>query len=193
MLNAARELFIAKGYGATTIEQIAQRAGVSKPTVFNVVGNKQTLLRTVRDVAIAGDDAPVPVAKRPAAANIANAPDQRSAVELIAHHLTNVATRYAEVQEVVHAAAASGDDQLRQLWEAEEQQRLAGARHWVGVLTDKGPLRDGLDTDTAVDILWLLMAPDNYYRLVNRGRWTSDKYQRWLNDSITRMLLPEQP
>ncbi len=61
MLKAARQLFIAQGYGATTVEQIAQRAGVSKPTVFTAVGNKQTVLRTVRDTAIAGDGQPVPM------------------------------------------------------------------------------------------------------------------------------------
>ena len=48
VLQAAHELFIAQGYGATTVEQIAQRAGVSKPTVFSAVGNKQQLLRAVR-------------------------------------------------------------------------------------------------------------------------------------------------
>jgi len=61
VLDAARQLFIAQGYGATTVEQIAQRAGVSKPTVFSAVGNKQMVLRAARDTALAGDGEPVPV------------------------------------------------------------------------------------------------------------------------------------
>ena len=58
VLAAARELFVEQGYGGTTIDQVAARAGVSKPTVFTAVGNKATLLKVVRDVAMAGDDQP---------------------------------------------------------------------------------------------------------------------------------------
>ena len=188
VLEAARQLFIAQGYGATTVEQIAQRAGVSKPTVFSAVGSKQMVLRAVRDTAIAGDDAPVPVARRPATDRIRAEPDQRRAVQLLAQHLTGVASRYAQINEVLHAAADSGDEDLRELWRTEEDQRLTGARFWVDVLTRKGPLRPGLRRDDAVDMMWLLMSPDNYYRLVHQRRWTSGKYQRWLTDSITELL-----
>jgi AcrR family transcriptional regulator len=193
VLQAARALFIAQGYGATTVEQIAQHAGVSKPTVFSAVGNKQTVLRAVRDVAIAGDDEPVPVAKRPATDRIRAEPDQRRAVALLTQHLTGVASRYAEINEVLHAAADSGEDDLRDLWRLEEDQRLTGARLWVDVLTSKGPLRPGLDHGTAVDVLWLLMSPDNYYRLVHRRRWTNQQYQQWLAASITQLLFAEHP
>ncbi len=55
VLDAARELFAAQGYTATTIEQIARRAGVSKPTVFAAVGSKQAILKQLRDIALAGD------------------------------------------------------------------------------------------------------------------------------------------
>ena len=188
VLQAARALFIAQGYGATTVEQIAQHAGVSKPTVFSAVGNKQTVLRAVRDVAIAGDDEPVPVAKRPATDRIRAEPDQRRAVALLTQHLTGVASRYAEINEVLHAAADSGEDDLRDLWRLEEDQRLTGAHLWVDVLTSKGPLRPGLDHGTAVDVLWLLMSPDNYYRLVHRRRWTKQQYQQWLAASITQLF-----
>ncbi|HEY2298744.1 MAG TPA: TetR/AcrR family transcriptional regulator, partial [Jatrophihabitans sp.] len=47
VLAAARELFVTQGYGATTVDQIAAVAGVSKPTVFSAVGNKQNLLAAV--------------------------------------------------------------------------------------------------------------------------------------------------
>src|SRR6478752_4263431 len=80
VLDAARALFVERGYGATTIEQVAATAGVSKPTVFTAVGNKQALLRAVRDVAIAGDDDQVPITGRPAAAAIGDEPDQGLAI-----------------------------------------------------------------------------------------------------------------
>ena len=191
MLEAARQLFISQGYGATTVDQIAQRAGVSKPTVFSAVGNKQMVLRAVRDGAIAGDDVPVPVAKRPATDRIRVEPDQRRAVELLARHLTGVASRYAEVNEVLHAAADGGEEDLRELWETEEGQRLTGAQFWIQTLTSKGRLRPGLSNGAAIDVMWLLMAPDNYYRLVHRRGWTKQKYQRWLAASITELLFAQ--
>jgi AcrR family transcriptional regulator len=188
VVAAARELFVGQGYGATTIEQIAQHAGVSKPTVFNVVGSKPALLRAVRDVAIAGDDAPTPIAQRPTTARIDDAADQRTAVERLSRHLTEVARRYGDVYDVLHAAAAAGEEELRELWATEERERLAGARHWVAVLAKKGRLRPGVDTKTAVDTLWFLMAPGNYTRLVRGRGWTAKKYERWLTAAIGRLV-----
>ncbi|TAJ46729.1 MAG: TetR/AcrR family transcriptional regulator [Herbiconiux sp.] len=42
--EAASELFLEQGYAKTTIEQIAQRAGVSRNTFFNYFGSKSDLL-----------------------------------------------------------------------------------------------------------------------------------------------------
>jgi hypothetical protein len=75
-------------------------------------------------------------------------------VELLAQHLTSVASRYAQINEVLHAAADGGEEDLRELWETEEDQRLTGARFWTGVLTGKGPLRPGLSgTGDAADVM----------------------------------------
>ena len=64
ILAAAQDLFVAQGYVQTTIEQIAERAGVSRPTVFANAGSKRELLKRLRDLALAGDDDPVPVIER---------------------------------------------------------------------------------------------------------------------------------
>ena len=65
VLEAARELFTEHGYVATTIGAVAARAGVSPETVYAAFGNKRSLLSELLDVAIVGDDAPVPVLERP--------------------------------------------------------------------------------------------------------------------------------
>jgi hypothetical protein len=87
------------------------------------------------------------------------------------------------------AGIIGGDEQFK----LEENQRLTGARLWVEVLTSKGPLRPALDTGTAADVMWLLMSPGNYYRLVHRRRWTKQQYQQWLAASITQLLFAEHP
>ena len=65
ILATGRGPFLERGYTATTIDEIAAAAGVSKLTVFTAVGNKAQLLKAARDVAMAGDDGPAPVARRP--------------------------------------------------------------------------------------------------------------------------------
>jgi AcrR family transcriptional regulator len=139
VLDAARALFVEQGYGATTVDQIAARAGVSKPTVFTAVGNKQTVLSAVRDVAMAGDDETVSVVERPLAQRVLAEPDQRRSLQLLAEHITGLCRRYAEIDRVLSGAAGSGDVAIRGLWQTSEDQRLAGARIWAESLHGKGP------------------------------------------------------
>ena len=187
VLAAARELFLAQGYGATTVEQIATRAGVSKPTVFTAVGNKQELLKVVRDVAMAGDDEPVALSERPTAEAMRAEPDQDRAVALAAAAMTGVARRYAGVDEVLRGAAAAGEEGPRALWAASEAQRLTGARIWMTALAAKRPPPEGFDLDAAIDELWLYMAPDQYARLAARG-WDDARIEAWLAARIHDLL-----
>lgn len=190
VLAAAFELFTTQGYGATTVDQIAARAGVSKPTVFSAVGNKQTVLSAVRDVAMVGDDEKLSMVQRPLAEQIRQESDPYRSLELMAGLFTSVNRRYARIDEVLRGAAHSGEPGLRELWETSEQQRLTGARIWATALAAKGPLRDGVDLSTATDVLWLYMAPDQYQRLVHVRGWSDERFQRWLVDSLTGLLLP---
>ena len=190
VLSAARELFLAQGYGATTIEHIAERAGVSKPTVFSAVGNKQELLATVRTVALRGDDEPLTVAEREPWRRILAEPDPYRAIELEVEHLADLWSRYAEIKEVLRGAASSGEPALRELWSTGEKERLIAARRFVTALAAKGPLRQGLDEDTATEITWLHTAPENYHALVAERRWPRARYEHWLIDTLTHALLP---
>ena len=60
IIDAAAELFVERGYGATMLDQVAERAGVAVQTVYFHFGNKSTLLKRALDVAAVGDDEPVP-------------------------------------------------------------------------------------------------------------------------------------
>ncbi|MEU2610469.1 helix-turn-helix domain-containing protein [Micromonospora sp. NPDC007271] len=186
VISAATELFVAKGYGATTVDDVARRAGVSKPTVFTAVGNKAALLSAVRDVAMAGDDLPVAVSDRPPAQQVVEEPDPARAVELLAGVIAGINLRYAAINEAIRGAAAAGEPAARELWETSEAQRLAGARHWTRTLAAKAPLRT--DEATTVDLVWLLMAPDNCHRLVHSRGWTTERYREWIADGLTALL-----
>jgi AcrR family transcriptional regulator len=188
VLRAARELFVAHGYGATTIEQIAARAGVSKPTIFTAVGNKQAVLAAVRDVALAGDDEKVAVIDRPDALRIREASDLATALDLLVDLLAEMNSRYAEVDAVLRGAAFGAEPALRDLWQLAEDQRLTGARFWTTTLVAKGALRPGLELDAAVDLMWHYMAPFQYHQLVHVRGWPPERFRRWLHDQLAALF-----
>ena len=188
VLAAAMELFAAQGYVSTTVEQIADRAGVSKPTVFASVGSKRTVLKELRDLALAGDEEPIPVIERPWYQEVLTEPDPRRSLRLYARNVVRIQQRGAEMEEVLRNAAAA-DPELRDLWQASEDERRVGARTVVDALLLKGPLKPGLDRDAAIDVLWVLTAGDAYRRLVGSRGWPIQRYEQWLADTYCTQLL----
>lgn len=183
VLRAAHDLFVEQGYGGTTIDQVAERAGVSKPTVFTAVGNKATLLKVVRDVAMAGDDQPRTVTARDDVAAIAAAGDLDRATVLAARHVGRVNAGYHELHEVIRGASGT-DPAVAELWETAEAERHAGAGHLLARLH----ARPTMPPSRAQDLLWLLMAPDSYHRLVVRRGWSRPAYERWLAAEIRALF-----
>jgi len=57
LADAAAELFLEQGYGRTTVDQVAARAGVSRATFFNYFAAKSDVLWLELDAAVA--DVPV--------------------------------------------------------------------------------------------------------------------------------------
>nr|MDQ3757602.1 TetR/AcrR family transcriptional regulator [Actinomycetota bacterium] len=45
MLDLAEELFAERGYTAASMDELARRAGVSKPVVYDVFGSKEQVFR----------------------------------------------------------------------------------------------------------------------------------------------------
>jgi AcrR family transcriptional regulator len=189
VLQAALELFTAQGYTATTVDEIAGRAGVSKPTVFAAAGSKPAILKQVRDIALAGDDEPVPVDQRPWFQEALAEPDSRHALHLYARITTAIQGRSADVREVIRAAAASDKD-LRGLWRASEDERRGGATIIVDDLLRKTQLKTGLDRTAAIDIVWVLISSDIFLGLVRTRRWSLRRYESWLGDTLCDQLLP---
>lgn len=186
VIDAAQDLFVGQGYAATTIEQIADAAEVSRPTVYSV-GAKAELLKLVRDVAIAGDDEPVAIPDRQPVAEMRAALDPETALRMHARNVADINSRYADVDEVLRQAAGA-DPELRELWQDAEQQRYDGAAIVIDNILDKGELKPGLDRQRGIDILWLLMAPDHLRRLRTRG-WDHSHYEQWLAGTFVTQLL----
>jgi AcrR family transcriptional regulator len=186
ILAAARDLFVRQGFVATTMDQIAQQAGVSKPTVFATAGNKRSLLKEIRDVAIAGDDEPIPIKDRGWYQEMLAEPDPRRSLRLYARNVSAINDRYADIDEVLQAAAGA-DQELRDLWNTGEAERLKGAEVVVANLGAKVALRR--DQKSAIDIVWILTAPEQLRRLVRLRGWSLQDYEDWLTETLCTQLL----
>jgi AcrR family transcriptional regulator len=64
LIAAASDLFVQRGYAATTLADVAEQAGLAPRTVYLRFSTKAELLRRCIGAAIVGDTAPVPLAER---------------------------------------------------------------------------------------------------------------------------------
>ena len=190
ILDAARDLFGERGYVATTIQAIAERARTSPATVYAAFTNKRSLLSALIDVSIAGDDAPVPILDRPWVHELRDEPDLHRRIAILARNGRLILERRAPVDEVVRAAAASDPD-IAALWQAGNAQRLAGQRALLRLVVGGVAFRYGLSERDAGDTLYALGSPETYRLLtVDRG-WSPVRFERWYADTLARLLFEE--
>jgi AcrR family transcriptional regulator len=188
IVTAARDLFLAQGYAATTIDAVAEAAHVSRRTVFNSVGGKVALLKLALDWAIVGDDEPVAMADRPAVAVIQAERDPRKALTLWARTITGAAARIAPIAAVLYAAA-DGDPEAADLLAESARGRMFGARAFVAHLASLDALAAGVSEQQAADLCWALMDAHLYKLLVGERGWTAEEFERWLSASLAATLL----
>ena len=183
---AAYRLFSDKGYLATSIDDIATEAGVARPTIFTAVGPKATILRLVVDQALAGDDAPVPIAQRPWWREAIDEPDPVRSIQLAARNMCLINQRAAPVLRALETAA-SVDAEAGEVWDRFQRQRHDGLNEFAVALTGK-TARVRYDEHTMTDTLWML-TPDAYLRLVRDAGWPIERFQNWLSDVLLRLFL----
>ena len=192
IIAAATRLFVEVGYGATSVDAIAEAAGVGRATVFTAVGGKPSLVRAAYRVALLGDDEPVPLRERPWAKPVRAARTQAGRIARYAELVTIVGGRVAAVYEALGGAAAS-DPAVRGAWDEIRAERLSGAQRFVRLLLELGPLRSGLDERQAADILWILNDPRLYHQLVLEQSWEADAFRAWLTTTMSAQLLGVPP
>ena len=188
ILEAARQLFVTRGYMGTTIEAVAREAGVAAETLDATFGSKRALLARLVDVSVVGDEAPVPLLERPGPLAVGREEDQRRQVRLFAHDIREIMERVGPLFEVLNAAAKTEPD-IAALLAQILGGRHAGMQHFVQVLARNGPLRQGLSAPAAADTVFALTSAEVHRLLtVNRG-WPGEQYEKWLGDTLAVLLL----
>ena len=184
---AARELFERDGFRATTMAAIAARADVSEISIYKGFGTKAALAKAVFDIAIAGDDARVPIAERASAQAIRDEPNVKRKIAMFAAGLAHRQEQSARVQILIRDGRHV-DDSLTPIWEKLQNEGLNGMTILARDLIGTGQLPAATTLDEVRDVLWNYLAIDHYERLVLTQHWTFDHYSRWLTQAMTSAL-----
>ena len=140
ILEAARELFAERGYAATPMTAIADRAGVALNTVYASVGRKPELARLLIETAISGTGQAIPAEQRDYVQAIRAAPDAGTKIAIYAAAITATAPRMALVLSIIQEAARD-EPGLAALWSEIAERRAANMRLFVADLATVAPLR----------------------------------------------------
>ena len=175
MLEAAYELFCRDGYRATTMEAIAEGAGVAVQTLYFSFHTKDELLQQVHERTVLGDENLAPPMQPWYLAAVA-AEDVREAVRHICRGVLSISRRVAPMIPAFHAVAG---DPAGEVWERSQRMRYDGMVELVGVLTKKAPLRKGITKAYAADVLYLLLGPDLYWMMVLGRGWSEQQLANW--------------
>ncbi len=186
VLAEAAVLFRELGYAATTIVEVATRAGVSPETVYKTFGGKAGLVRALRDEALRGSG-PVPAEER--SDDLRELTDPRLVVRGWARLAIEVAPRVTPVLLLVRDAAV-GDPSMRQLYDDLETARLTRMTENARYLANGGHLREDVSLQTAADVMFAVSSPEMFEMLVLRRGWTLDRYSEFVAATLADGLLP---
>jgi AcrR family transcriptional regulator len=189
ILDAAQELFAARGYPTSTVEAIAAAAGVAVDTVYATFGSKREVLKSLLDVRVGGDDATIDLLDRPGPQAVRAERNQQSQLSTFAGDVTEIIERVRPVDDIIRGAAAVDAD-VAALRSRVQESRYQSMREFVSWVAANGPLRDGLTEEDAATVLWTLTSPEVHGLLRSVRGWPAERYTAWLRESLTRSLLP---
>ena len=190
ILEAAGLLFIAHGYAATTLQAIADQAGVAVQTVYAAFGSKRELMRQLIETTIAGDDNPTPVTERAEAKAVAAEPDVRRRAQLDAAFARAIVQRVGPIVRVAEEAAAS-DPELAAMMEKIKAARRDEMLVSASLLAGPEGLR--LDPEEAAATLYVLYSPHVADMLMRDHGWSPQRYEAWLARMLLQTVLETAP
>ncbi|HEX4539309.1 MAG TPA: helix-turn-helix domain-containing protein [Acidimicrobiales bacterium] len=185
ILQAARRLFAEHGFANTSIQQIAEHAGVAVQTIYSSVGSKSALVPALNDLIEEESDV---------AGLAAELSEETDPAQLIAKgvHLTRqLNERCGDLIRALLSAEPSDPDAAGVVAEGmrRHQQGLTGLAGRLGSL---GALRADVTPERAAGVLSMMTSSASWRQLTAAG-WTFDEGEAWLTQSLAQLLLPRRP
>ena len=182
ILLAARSLFGELGYAQTSIQAVAERAGVSVPTIYSSVGPKVALAKALVgmvDFRIAGAQA---------RERLPSETDPLAIIALGAHVTRVLHENFGDIVRSLRDAAKV-EPEVAEVSEMGIKFHDLGSRAMAERLAELGCLRAGLEVQEAADVIGLLTDHDCYESLVRRYGWSHDRAEAWVKAALVSLLL----
>jgi len=183
VLDAAARLFGELGWADTNMRSVAKAAGVSMETVYSGFGSKGDLLAAVMDVAVVGDDLPIPLAQRDVALVLGTGTQDERVAKAAAMSVA-ISSRTCELVQALTQGSAT-DESLAQRLAALDERRRGEVADYFSKVAARAP------TALELDEVWLVTSAEVFHLLVHRSGWTHEQHERWLADSLLRIVAPE--
>lgn len=182
VLDAARALFVRHGIDRVAIADIAARAGVATSTVYSLFKSKEGILRALMQRSLFG--------RRFQAASAA-LDGVSDPVELIRLTASVARAIYgAESSELgLMRGASAFSPSLRKLELEFERLRFDMQQQRLESLFAQSLHNADLTLAEARVVLWMYTSRDVYRMLVEEGRWSPDRYEKWLSETLVRALV----
>jgi len=179
LLDAAERLFTTHGYAATSIRQIATEAGVVPQTVYDVFGDKPSVLRALGDrQALDRQDGSLAEAM-----TATRTPAERARVAVRA---AIEAAQAGDFRKVVNDAV-SADSRLVDLEDWADEQSYADARRITVMVV--GTSADEPTITAIADRAWATLSTQAIRRLLLRRGWSPARVEDWAVEIILGYLV----
>ena len=186
IMETARDLFIDRGYGRTTVAEIARAAGVSVETVYAGFRNKPTLLHHVWYATFRGDDTDLRLLHRPEIQAVLAEPDLAARFRMHARTMTPVMRRFTPLLRALEAAAAH-EPAAADLVAEFDTMRLDACLQFANSATATGQL--AVPAEQCVDLLYTTLDGHLWHRLVGERGWTDESFANWLGEVLVAALV----
>ena len=186
--NAARDLFFERGYSGTSIDAIAQAAGVAPETVYATFSNKRNILSHLMDISIGGDDQPIRLIDRPEPQAVLQDTDPHRQIRMFSQGITGILARVAQLFEIMRSAAKT-EKEIEDLLQHMLKERMENMTMVVGQIAAHGGLREGMEVSKAAEMIWTMTSPEVFLLLTRDRAYSNEQYAVWLEAALSRLLL----
>ena len=181
IIEAARELLSRSGYHGASVDEIAERAGVSRQTVYVQFGTKRGVLQALaehieresygRDMVEGAHDTPNPA-------------------ETIRNGISDQLAFFSANADLLRTfkAQAAHDQDFRDVWEDRRRERLGVIRILLSELRGDSRLQAGWNIDDASDWLWSLTNFERYDELVVERGWPIERLVERLREAVDTVI-----
>ena len=182
ILGAARRLFAERGYSATSINDIAEEAGVAIQTIYARLGSKRGMLLALID--LIDEEAGV----GPLAEEVMSARTPLAALRAGVCLTRSFQERCGDIVEALFTAAGAEPELADAVAEGQRRHR-EGARLTIDRIEKLGGLRDDVVPERA-QALFALSTNHEAWRELTRGYQLGwDPAEDWLVEALSRALL----